>query len=44
MSDELSPMSKAFHEWLSKCPVNWMRLSVSDDVKKEATYNFWENE
>ena len=23
-----SPMSEEFHDWLSKCPVEWRRLEV----------------
>ena len=24
----ISPMSEEFHDWLSKCPVEWWRIEV----------------
>ena len=27
----ISPMSEEFHDWLDKCPVNWIRDRVDKD-------------
>jgi hypothetical protein len=32
-------MSKAFHEWLAQCPVNWLRLKVGKDFTEYAFEN-----
>ena len=29
-----SPMSEEFHDWLDKCPVNWIRDQVDKDWVK----------
>ena len=28
---KVSPMSEAFHDWLDKCPVTWVRDRVETD-------------
>ena len=34
-----SKMSESFHEWLAKCPVNWIRLKVGKDFTEYAFEN-----
>ena len=35
---KVSPMSEEFHDWLDKCPVNWIR----DRVKKDHVFYAFE--
>ena len=37
MSNTVSPMSDAFHEWLNQCPTNWYREKVTD---RDVHYSF----
>lgn len=32
----MSKMSKAFHEWLAQCPVNWRRTKVWESFTEYA--------
>ena len=47
MSNEVSPMSDEFHDWLYQCPVGWIRervdrnyvfygFAIPDEVSDEA--------
>ena len=34
-------MDDLFHDWLEKCPNNWVRLDIDQD---SATYKFYKND
>lgn len=41
MNYDRSLMDNEFHDWLDKCPNNWVRLSSDDD---SSTYKFYRHD
>ena len=39
-------MDDEFHDWLEKCPNNWVRLAIEEDTNSclSATYKFYRND
>ncbi len=41
MTNDPSLMEDEFHDWLSQCPNNWVRLDADND---SSTYKFYRND
>ena len=41
MTADPSLMEHEFHDWLEKCPNNWVRLAADND---SSTYKFYKND